>query len=266
MALTDVPYLDRFVTEGPPTVNEEALKSLISARLRELRAKKGLTQKQLASALECSHTSVCFWESRRVLMGIGYGKKLHTLFGVDLNWLLRVNRSLADIHEREFDTGRLARIFRRIDDLPGSIRILMVPELRALIARAIYTASEHHEEAFFSLIQTSGKYGFTGHKWVMSLDEARREELTISQNPTLSLSNRIKLVRCRLGLTNNGFSQALGVPQTTWLTWESGREPHLHAFVQAFEAFDVDFNWLIGSDTPQYAPLALGHSWEEFLP
>lgn len=265
MPLSSVRYLDQFVTDSAPTVNEQVAKAFIASRLKEVRKERGLTQRQAADHLACSHTTISFWESGRVLPGIAALQSIHVNFGVDLNWLLRTDRTLPQVTSRNADRLRISRIFRRIDAISGSIRIMMVPDLRALIARAIYTANECHETAFFNLLETRGTRGFTGHTWVMNLEDGRTLELAMAARPELALQERIKLIRLRLGLTSHAFSTTLGVPQTTWLTWEGGREPHLTALIQTFGRLDVDLNWLLASTAPRYEAFGRDFDWEELL-
>lgn len=257
--------MDQFAAVLTPPLNEDIATEIIGSRLKQIRREGGLTQRNAANKLNCSHTTVSFWETGRVLPGIAALQKIHLILGIDLNWLLRTDRSMPDVAERVVDAPRITRIFRRIDLISGSVRVVMIPEVRALIARAIYTADERHENAFFNLLETRGPKGFTGHAWVMNLEDGRRVELEWARQPELTFQDRIKLVRLRLGLTNHAFSTSAGVPQTTWLSWEAGREPHLTALIQTFGRLDVDLNWVIASSSPQLQTFAKDFDWEKLL-
>lgn len=265
MTISTLRYTDRFTIKSDPNATEESVKAAFAARLKEVRGEQDISISRLAEIVGCSQATVSFWGARRVLPGIQSLERLHTRIGIDLNWLLRTERTLDEVAQRRTDGLRLSRIFERIAAISHSIRLIMFPQTKALIARAIYTASEHHEDALFELLQTSGSRGFTGHKWVMGLDEARNEELEMLEQTELTFGSRIKLVRLRLGLTNHGFSRTLGVPQTTWLTWENGRAPQLMAFLRAFGSLDVDLNWLIASTSSSYVPFGSDYDWEASL-
>lgn len=260
-----VRYLNQFSLAEEATVDEESTKRAIGKRFEQIRLERALTRNATAELLEASRISVGFWEQGRVMPGRHFLERIHERLEVDLNWLLRTERSLEQVANREADFERIARIFDRIDAIRGSLRLLMLPQTRALIARAIHFAPEAHEDAFFNLLESRGSVGFTGHKWVMSLDDGRTEELEVQQTKSVTLPQRLKLVRLRTGLTNHGFSGAIGVPQSTWLTWEGSREPQFLKMMTTLGRMDLDLNWLIAGSSPFVVTFGQNFDWEQLL-
>lgn len=92
-------------------------------RLRASREASGLTQQELAAQLGRAQTAVSYWEGDKREPSIGSLAAMADLLGVDLNWLLGVERP--DDDER-FEAGRrferqrvLSLIQRDAVDLSG---------------------------------------------------------------------------------------------------------------------------------------------------
>lgn len=76
---------------------------------------------------------------------------------------------------------------------------------------------------------------------------------TTAEGPTSGLANRIREVRVRLSLTQEEFSERIGVPKRTLCRYEAGNtEPPSYVLGRICKEFDVNAGWiLLGIETSQ---------------
>ena len=77
--------------------------STFGQRLRAARKATGLTQQELAGQLGRAQTAISYWEADRREPSIGSLAAMAELLGVDLNWLIGVERPEDD---ERFQAGR----------------------------------------------------------------------------------------------------------------------------------------------------------------
>jgi transcriptional regulator with XRE-family HTH domain len=74
---------------------------------------------------------------------------------------------------------------------------------------------------------------------------------TETWTPTLTLGDRIGLVRRHLGLSSAEAAKRAGISRNTWINWESGRSiPTRMTLLGIAAEFGVDQAWFM--DTDQY--------------
>lgn len=83
---------------------------MIGARLKILRNKKGLTQKELASALSTSQSYICSLEQDRQVPGGEILLSLKRFFDIDLDWLLTGEEDIAPQSHVSGDTPEIAEL------------------------------------------------------------------------------------------------------------------------------------------------------------
>ena len=74
------------------------------------------------------------------------------------------------------------------------------------------------------------------------------------------ISQRLKLIREKSGLSTNRFSEILGIAQPSWTRLENGQvEPRTKTIISLIEKFSVDPLWLLTGRTKEQvtSPTAL---------
>ncbi len=64
------------------------MKILFSARLRELRAERGLSQKEVAEALQTTQRKISYWEMGQTEPDLASLWRLSEYFGVSIDFLI----------------------------------------------------------------------------------------------------------------------------------------------------------------------------------
>lgn len=81
-------------------------------RIKELRIKNNLTQKQLAEKVGITSTGVSYWESGVAVPNVDTLTKLSNYFGVTINYLLGIEDNIGNENNSE-----TAIIFRKADQV-----------------------------------------------------------------------------------------------------------------------------------------------------
>jgi transcriptional regulator with XRE-family HTH domain len=82
-----------------------------------------------------------------------------------------------------------------------------------------------------------------------------------------TLGERLKTVRKREGLSQGGIAKRLGIPQTTWSHYETGRnQPKRDLIEKICAEFSLDMEWLVFNRRPNLpAPKQATDSYPRFL-
>ena len=115
--------------------------SELGKRIQELRKQSGLTQAQLASKIEISHTQLTRYESKNIQPPADVLQRMANIFDVSIDYIVSGNKS--DKVEQTLKDAELIKQFKRLDHMPEEEKKSILKVLSALIrdfnARQAYT-------------------------------------------------------------------------------------------------------------------------------
>jgi transcriptional regulator with XRE-family HTH domain len=103
----------------------------LGKRIQELRKQIGLTQAQLASKIEISHTQLTRYESKNIQPPADVLQRLANIFDVSIDYLVNGNKS--DKVEQTLKDAELIKQFKQLDKLPEDEKKSILKVLNALI-------------------------------------------------------------------------------------------------------------------------------------
>jgi transcriptional regulator with XRE-family HTH domain len=103
----------------------------LGKRIQELRKQIGLTQAQLASKIEISHTQLTRYESKNIQPPADVLQRLANIFDVSIDYL--VNGSKSDKVEQTLKDAELIKQFKQLDKMPEDEKKSILKVLNALI-------------------------------------------------------------------------------------------------------------------------------------
>ena len=114
----------------------------LGKRIQELRKQIGLTQAQLATKIEVSHTQLTRYESKNIQPPADVLQRLAEVFDVSIDYLVNGNKS--DKVEQTLKDAEMIKQFKQLDKLPEEEKKSILKVLGALIrdfnARQAYVA------------------------------------------------------------------------------------------------------------------------------
>ncbi len=105
--------------------------SELGKRIQELRKQIGLTQAQLASKIEISHTQLTRYESKNIQPPADVLQRLANVFDVSIDYLVNGNKS--DKVEQTLKDAELIKQFKQLDKMPEDEKKSILKVLNALI-------------------------------------------------------------------------------------------------------------------------------------
>jgi len=103
----------------------------LGKRIQELRKQIGLTQAQLATKIEVSHTQLTRYESKNIQPPADVLQRLAGVFDVSIDYLVNGNKS--DKVEQTLKDAELIKQFKQLDLLPEEEKKSILKVLSALI-------------------------------------------------------------------------------------------------------------------------------------
>lgn len=103
----------------------------LGKRIQDLRKKTGLTQAQLASKIEISHTQLTRYESKDVQPPADVLQRLANIFDVSIDYLVNGNKSQKA--EQTLKDAEVIKQFKQLDQLPEDEKKSILKVLSALI-------------------------------------------------------------------------------------------------------------------------------------
>lgn len=88
----------------------------LGTRLKKLRTQKGLSQRQLAKIIGCSHQSIALYEKSKNIKSIEIFQKLSNFFNVSIDYLINgvaTNEELSNKEKEILNRYRLASDYHR---------------------------------------------------------------------------------------------------------------------------------------------------------
>jgi len=105
--------------------------SELGKRIQEQRKQIGLTQAQLASKIEISHTQLTRYESKNIQPPADVLQRLANVFDVSIDYLVNGNKS--DKVEQTLKDAELIKQFKQLDKMPEDEKKSILKVLNALI-------------------------------------------------------------------------------------------------------------------------------------
>ena len=105
--------------------------SELGKRIQELRKQIGLTQAQLASKIEISHTQLTRYESKNIQPPADVLQRLANVFDVSIDYLVNGNKS--DKVEQTLKDAELIKQFKQLDKMPEDEKKSILKVINALI-------------------------------------------------------------------------------------------------------------------------------------
>jgi len=105
--------------------------SELGKRIHEQRKQIGLTQAQLASKIEISHTQLTRYESKNIQPPADVLQRLANVFDVSIDYLVNGNKS--DKVEQTLKDAELIKQFKQLDKMPEDEKKSILKVLNALI-------------------------------------------------------------------------------------------------------------------------------------
>jgi len=105
--------------------------SELGKRIQEQRKQIGLTQAQLASKIEISHTQLTRYESKNIQPPADVLQRLANVFDVSIDYLVNGNKS--DKVEQTLKDAELIKQFKQHDKMPEDEKKSILKVLNALI-------------------------------------------------------------------------------------------------------------------------------------
>ena len=105
--------------------------SELGKRIQELRKQIGLTQAQLASKIEISHTQLTRYESKNIKPPADVLQRLANVFDVSIDYL--VNGKKSDKGEQTIKEAEMIKQFKQLDKMPEDEKKSILKVLNALI-------------------------------------------------------------------------------------------------------------------------------------
>jgi transcriptional regulator with XRE-family HTH domain len=201
-------------------------------RIKELREKKKIGQKVLASDLGVSQPTVCAWENGTKVPSSKSTAKLADYFGVSMDYLLgREYEASSDVAFGE----RLKQI-RREKDMTQDEN-----------AKALRVSTDHISDFEKGITKPQNTFPIK----VQETESAYLHELGHM------FSLRLRELREKTGYSQNSLADAFGVPQSTIENWETGkREPNYATLQRLAEFFCVSVDYLLGRNPLNEADIA----------
>ena len=105
--------------------------SELGKRIQELRKQSGLTQAQLASKIEISHTQLTRYESKNIQPPADVLQRMANIFDVSIDYIVSGNKS--DKVEQTLKDAELIKQFKNLDKLPEEEKNTILKVINALI-------------------------------------------------------------------------------------------------------------------------------------
>ena len=105
--------------------------SELGKRIQELRKQSGLTQAQLASKIEISHTQLTRYESKNIQPPADVLQRMANIFDVSIDYIVSGNKS--DKVEQTLKDAELIKQFKQLDKMPEDEKKSILKVLNALI-------------------------------------------------------------------------------------------------------------------------------------
>ncbi len=103
----------------------------LGKRIQELRKQSGLTQAQLASKIEISHTQLTRYESKNIQPPADVLQRMANIFDVSIDYIVSGNKS--DKVEQTLKDAELIKQFKQLDKMPEDEKKSILKVLNALI-------------------------------------------------------------------------------------------------------------------------------------